>query len=58
MDYGFRLCILWQIVGADFDIIDQYVCVVDRSRELIRELHFTINNKFNMVSSGRKLEDC
>lgn len=47
----------WNVVGADLDVIDQDICVVDSRREFVRELHYTVRNELDMMRTGRQLED-
>ena len=50
--------LLGYIIGADLDIVDKDISVVDSGWELIRKLHLAVNDELDMVSPRWELEDC
>ncbi len=40
------------VVGANFDVVDQNVSIVDSGRQLVGKLHVSVDYKLNMMRTG------
>lgn len=46
------------VVGADLDVIDQDVGIVNGGRQVVRRAHIAIHDEFEMMRARGKLDDC
>jgi hypothetical protein len=51
-----RRLVMWNVVGADFNVIDENIGIVDGGGQLIGKLHVAVHDELDMMCPGEEIE--